>query len=134
MNVALMVADVLVILAFLGLIVVVTALVFAALRLKRDVTRNAKRLYERPMNGVISIIDTGKGIVVRETPRVQHAISTITQTAAVVKATVDDAQVAVSTFREVDWEPIVQAVQTAAKFAEAAAGVARAASKQAAEG
>lgn len=130
MNVALIIADTLVILAFLGLIVVLVALVFAGLRLKRDVMRNAKRLYERPTNSVTSIINAGKGIVVRETPRVQHAISTVQATAEVVKATVEDTRIAVSTIRDVDWGPIIEMAQTGMKFASLAAAVARASSKQ----
>jgi hypothetical protein len=133
MNIALMIADVLIIVAFLGLIVALGALVFAALRLKNDAMRNAKRLYVKPMQSVKNLTTAGKGIVQQEGVRVRHAIDTIRSTSAIVKETVDEVSVAVETVRDVDWAPILAAAQTGMKFAAAAADVARAASKQGAE-
>jgi hypothetical protein len=125
MNTALMVADVLVILAFFGVILALVALVVVALKMKRDVTRNAKRIYERPMQSAKNLATTGKGIVMQEKVRVESAVATVKATAEIVKATAADTAEAASALRDVDWAPILEAAQTGMKFAQAMAGVAK---------
>ena len=134
MNTALMVADILIILAFFGVILALVSLVMVALKLKRDITRNAKRMYERPVQSGKNLVTLGKGIVLQEKTRVEGAIATVKATADVVMTTVEDAKVAASTLRDVDWQPILEAAQTGMKFAQAMANVARSVKNQGAEG
>ena len=127
------VLDILIILAFLGLIVALIAIVNAALSLKRDVAANMKRITERPTRSAKNLANTGKGILLREQNRVQGAVATVKATAEVVKVTVDDTRVAVSTLRDIDWAPAMEAAQTGMKFAAAMASVAKAAKGQGAQ-
>lgn len=69
---------------FLGVIGYLGAM---ALSLKSAAMRNAKRLYEPPLNSVKSLIGTGKGIVQREQVRVQHILSNAKIIAGDVKET-----------------------------------------------
>jgi len=133
MNTWLMIADVLVILAFFGVILALASVVFVALKLKRDVPRNMKRLYERPVRSGKNLAAFGKGFVMQEKARVDSAVATVKATAAVVKETVDDTREAASTLRDVDWGPILEGVQTGMKFAQAMASVAKSAKAQGTE-
>lgn len=133
MNVVLMIADILIILAFLGLIAACGAVVFVALRMKRDVVRNAKRLYEPPLRSAKNIVTAGKGLVQQETVRVQHGARVVRETAAVVRTAVVDLRRAVEIVRDIDWQPILSMAQAGMQFASTAAKVARSASKQSAD-
>jgi len=128
-----MVADILVILAFFGVILALLAIVIVALKLKRDVPRNAKRIYGRPVQSAKNLATFAQGFVMQEKARVDSAVATVKATAAVVKVTVDDTMEAASTLKDVDWAPILEGVQTGMKFAQAMASVAKAARTQGAE-
>lgn len=69
----------------------------------------------------------------QEKARVDSAVATVKATAEVVKVTIDDTMEAASTLRDVDWAPILEAVQTGMKFAQAMANVAKSAKAQGAE-
>ena len=133
MNPALMFADVLIILAFFSVILALVSLVVVVLKLKRDVTRNAKRIYERPVQSGKNLATLCKGIVLQEKAHVDSAVATVMATADHVKVVVDDTREAASTLRDVDWGPILEAAQTGMKFAQAMAGVAKSARTQGAE-
>ena len=133
MNTALMIADILIILAFFGAILALVTLVFVALKLKRDVPRNAKRIYGRPAQSAKNLATFAQGFVMQEKARVDSAVATVKATAEVVKVTIDDTREAASTLKDVDWAPILEGVQTGMKFAQAMANVAKAAKAQGAE-
>jgi len=133
MNTWLMIADVLVILAFFGVILALLSIVVVAFKLKRDVPRNAKRMYGRPVQSAKNLATFAQGFVQQEKARVDSAVATVKATAEVVKVTIDDTREAASTFKDVDWAPILEAVQTGMKFAQAMANVAKSAKAQGAE-
>jgi hypothetical protein len=133
MNTWLMIADVLVILAFFGVILALLSIVFVALKLKNDVPRNVKRIYGRPVQSAKNLTTFAQGFVLQEKVRVESAVATVKATAEVVKVTIDDTREAASTLRDVDWAPILEAVQTGMKFAQAMANVAKSAKAQGAE-
>ena len=67
------------------LVCVVGYLIATVLHFKTAVIGNAKRLYERPVNSVKSLVATGKAIAQQEQVRVQHMAGTVKGTAGDVK-------------------------------------------------
>ena len=58
--------------ALIGLIASVFLCVYTIFKVKSDVMRNAKRLYERPVRGAKNLAVAGRGIAMQETVRVQR--------------------------------------------------------------
>lgn len=75
------------IIALVAFIAVIISLAITAIGLKNSVLRNAKRLYERPLNSVKNLTATGKAIAMQEQVRVQHIAGTLKDTAGGVKET-----------------------------------------------
>jgi hypothetical protein len=130
MSLGLEIADLIVILAFLGLIIAFGAVVFAVLTLKNGVMRNAKRIYERPTRSAKNLATAVKGIIQQESVRVVHAADNARHIADVVGKTALETKEALETMRDLDWEPLIAVAQSGTKFAAAAASVAQAASRQ----
>lgn len=124
------IVDCIIILAFLGLIIALVAIVWAMLNLKNSVVANAKRLYERPSRSFKNLAAAGRGIVIQEQVRIDAASKRVKAATDLVLDTANDLNTAVETIRDIDWEPIFAAATGAARFMSAAAGVARAASTQ----
>lgn len=130
MHIFAAIADWLIILAFLGLIITLAFAAWAAVRLTKGTVRNAKRLYERPVQAATNLSIAGRGIVLKETVRVQAAAAHITSAATAVARTATDLHIATKTLLNVDWTPVIEAVVAGVKFANLAAQVMRAASNQ----
>ncbi|BDI28177.1 hypothetical protein CCAX7_002280 [Capsulimonas corticalis] len=131
MNTLSNVADVLLILAFLGFVGVLIWLGATAVHIKNSVVGNGKKLYSRPAASVKNLTVAGKGIVQQETVRVKRIGATGLVAVHAVQATVAEAKVAVDSLREADLGPILQQAQTAAKFASAVAQTVKAAKQEA---
>jgi hypothetical protein len=124
------IADWLIILAFLGLIITVGVVVWAAVRLTKSTVRNAKRIYERPVRAFSGLTTTGQAIVTRNSTRVRSAAGNIRSAATAVAQTSKDLHTAGETLTSLNWKPVLEVVMAGAKFATLAAQVAKAASNQ----
>jgi hypothetical protein len=129
-NVVLTIADYLIILALLGLIIVLAVLITAVLKLKSGAISDAKRLYERPLQSFKNLAAAGKGIVQQETVHIDAISARAKSAGVVVNEVAEDLNEAITTIRDVDWESLIASAQGFIKFASAAAGVARAVTRQ----
>jgi hypothetical protein len=116
--------------ALFGLICVIGLAVYTAVTLKRDVARNAKRFYERPMRSIKNLSVTGQGIVRQESVRIGHIAEHGKTIVTCVRETGAEAVTAVRSFSSVDVATMMNVIKTGAKAATAAAEFAKAVSRQ----
>jgi len=118
------------ILALLGLIGSLAAIVMGAVQLKNATVASYNKLTGRPIERSIILVRTGKGIAQQEAARAKHIAASAQRAAVAVKVTADEAKVAVDALKDADIGPLMEQAQAAIKFASAAASVLRAAAKQ----
>jgi hypothetical protein len=123
-------AEILLILALIGLIATLIWVIVAALALKAGAVRDAKRLYERPLTAVKSLAAVGKGIAQQEMVRVHHVSAEAKETIGVVRETATELKGAVTDLTHSDIKALLHNAQTALKFLSIAAQFARSVSKQ----
>ncbi|MCW3059542.1 MAG: hypothetical protein JWQ02_1363 [Capsulimonas sp.] len=130
MNTLSTVADVLLILAFLGFVGVLIWLGATAVHIKNSVVGNGKKLYTRPAASAKNLMVAGKGIVQQEGVRVKRIGATGKVAVQAVQATVAEAKVAVESLQEAEIGPLLKHAQLAAKFAGVVAQTIKATAKQ----
>lgn len=117
----------LLVLAFIGLIGVLVWLVITAFGLKNSVMRDAKRIYERPVNSVKSLIATGKGIALQEGVRFKHIAADAKVAAGAVRETAGEVKTAAGSVHFSELKSVVGNIQSILKLMSAVAKVARSA-------
>ena len=125
--------EILLILSLIGLIGVVIWLVVTVLNLKNGVTRDAKRIYERPLRSVKSLAATGKGIVMQEGVRVKHIGASGKVAAIAVRDAAIEIKTAVQGIPVDDLKAMTTEIKSTAKLVGTATQFFRAVSKQRAE-
>ena len=113
--------------SFVGVIVY---LIVTALSLKNAAMRNAKRLYEPPVNSVKSLIGTGKGIAQREQVRVQHIAANVKVMAGDVKETTGQVAGAAKTVHPDELKAALANIQKTFQFIAMLSKVAHGMTKQ----
>ena len=116
----------------IGFFVTVGYLVATVLHFKTAVMGNAKRLYERPVNSVKSLIATGKAIAQQEQVRFQHMAGSVKAAAGEVKETATEIKSAAQTVRPEELKAALANVQSAFQFLSVATQFVKSTSKQSA--
>jgi hypothetical protein len=117
----------LLVLSFVGLVGVIIWLVISAISLKNAAMRDAKRIYERPVNSVKSLIATGKGIALQESVRVKHMAGDVKVAAGSVRETAGEVKTAADAIQLSELKTVFANFQNVLKFASAIAKVTRSA-------
>jgi hypothetical protein len=120
----------LLVIAFIGLIGVLIWLVSAALALKNGVMRDAKRIYERPLNAGKSLVGTGKGIALREGIRFRQMAGDVKVAAAAVRETAGEVKTAAEDIQVSELKAVFANIQNVIKFVNAVSKATRSASEK----
>ncbi len=120
----------LLILAGIGLFAVIGYIVVTALSLKTVVMRDAKRLYQPPLNSVKALAAAGKGVVIQEQVRVKHIGGQFKIMAGDVKATATQIGGAAKTIHPSDLKGAATNAKDTLRFVTTLMSLFRATSKQ----
>jgi hypothetical protein len=111
-------------------ILVIAYCVTTVLNLKNSATRNAKRLYQPPLNSAKALAAAGKGVVLQEKVRVLHIIGGVKTMAGDVGETASQVGTAAKTVHPEELKAAFTNVQSTARFASTILNLFRAAPKQ----
>ncbi len=137
LDVFYVIGEVLLVLAFVGLIGVLVWVVMTALHVKNTTVGHAKRLSQRPIAAVKNLITTVKGLVQQETVHVKHIGASVKGAAGAVQHSAAEIKDVAQTVHPEELKPAMAGIQDTrervgqvGKVLRLAAQLTQAASKQ----